>query len=594
MSDVTEQIKERINVADLIGEYLKLERAGSNFKALCPFHNEKTPSFMVNPERNFWYCFGCQKGGDIFSFVQEMEGLEFREALERLAERAGVEIPRFQRINKQEKNQKKTVYEILEIATRYYQSELTKNNAGKEVIKYLKERKIGGEEARDFRIGYSPDGWENILNLLLKKGYQLEDINASGLLVAKDKINQQDKSGYYDRFRDRIMFPIFDISGKVVGFSARAMPGKDGEGAKYINTPQTIVYDKSQALYGIYQARSEIRKNNSVILVEGNMDVVASFSAGIKNIIAISGTALTQQQVDILKRYAENFKFCFDADEAGRRATEKSIKMALKSDVDAEAVVLPKGCKDVNDLVIKNEKEWAKAVSASQPVMEYFFTIAFEKNSPENPQGKKIIARDLLNIIKDIADPIERNFWLKKLSEKLDTEEEILTQVLEKVKIKESSRPLRNQAEEAENEKNKINKKTRAAALQERLLGILSLYADELPDYIKNFNPELISPEYQQYWEKIIKKEINEIKDDLNRFELSVKYAYDPNEGFYENEIDPHKEWELVLEELKKEQRKILLSNLAQDLKKAEREGDREAVNILAKEFSNLCRGEEE
>lgn len=588
MSEVTEKIKERINAADLIGEYLKLERAGSNFKALCPFHNEKTPSFMVNPERNFWYCFGCQKGGDIFSFVQEMEGIDFRDALEKLAEKAGIEIPRFEKFqNKEEKSQKKKVYEILEIATRYYQRQLTESDQGKKIIEYLKERRITGEAAGDFRIGYSPDGWENILSLLLKKGYKLDDINASGLLVERDEKNR-----HYDRFRNRIMFPIIDANGRVIGFSARALPGEDKEGAKYINTPQTIVYDKSKVLYGIYQARAEIRKKNSVILVEGNMDVVASFSAGVENIVAISGTALTQEQVDILKRYGENFKFCFDSDQAGRQAMQKSIKLALKTEIDVEAIILPKGHKDVNDLVIENSKKWEEVVSKSRPVMEYFFTVAFENYSPSRSQDRKNIAKNLLNIIKDIADPIEKNFWLKKLSEKLEIDEEVLTQVLERARIKERKQ---NRLTENFQEKNKIKeKKTRVAALQERLLGVLSLYLDELSDYIEKFKLDIIDSKYQKYWKKILNNDTEEVQSEINRFELSVKYAYDPNEGFYENDVDPRKEWDLVLAELEKEKRRDLLNKIAFDLKRAEEEGDKEAVNILTKEFSNLCKEEKQ
>jgi DNA primase len=435
MPEVTDQIKERLGVAEVIGEYLKLDKAGSNYKALCPFHNEKTPSFMVNTEKNFWYCFGCQKGGDVFSFVMEMEGLEFREVLERLAERTGVEIPRFQKLDKKEKGRKQRLFEILEWATKFYQHQLYQSKGAEKIIEYLKKRGINDEQIANFRIGFAPNGWRNLLNFLLQKGYNLNDINATGLLVEKNGSQEN----FYDRFRNRIIFPVIDISGRTVGYSARIVPGEDEKSAKYVNTSQTEIYDKSRILYGLYQAKTEIKKQNFAIVVEGNVDVISSFVVGVPNIIAISGTALTAEHAKIIKRYTEKVKLCFDMDEAGQNAMRKSVKTCLEEGLEVEIIIMPEGVKDVNDLLVENRgEEWKELTEKSRDVLDYLFESVSSKYDKNKPSGKKKIAHDLLNVIKDIADPIEQNYWLKKLSNLVEVGEEQLTQVLEKVNVKES------------------------------------------------------------------------------------------------------------------------------------------------------------
>lgn len=582
MSDVTEQIKERVGVVELIGQYLKLDRAGSNYKGLCPFHNEKTPSFMVNPERNFWYCFGCRRGGDVFSFVMEMEGIEFREALERLAQQAGVEIPRYSTDNKEEKNQKRRVLDILEAATKFYQFQLQKHPKGSEALKYLINRKITQKQIDDFRIGYAPDGWRHIVQYLLQKGYKLPDINASGLLVPKE--NQPGE--YYDRFRDRIVFPVLDLNGQVVGYSARVMPGSDEKGAKYINTPQTIVYDKSRVLFGLYQAKTEIKKSNFVIIVEGNLDVIASHAGSLGNIVAVSGTALTQEQVKIMKRYSENFKLCFDMDEAGQSATAKSIQTCLQEGADVEVVLLPLGCKDVNDLVISNSTQWPVVVGKALPVMKYFFETTLKKYDRNNVKDKKSIAQKLLNVIKDISDPIEQNYWLKKLSSAIEVDEDVLTKVLEKARMKKDTTPL-SKSNIREKENNAHNK-PRKIVLQQRLLGLFSLFRLELESEIENFDISILSPENHELWLHLKAGKRSDIEKLINEYELAVKYYYDEKEGFVENKINPYKEWQVTVEEIEKEGKREKLKKISWDIKRASQLQDEQALKVLLEEFSEL------
>lgn len=428
MSDIDE-IKSRLNIVDVLGEYIRLERAGANYRANCPFHNEKSPSFMVSEEKQIWHCFGCQNGGDIFGFVMEIEGLEFREALKTLAEKAGVEL---QKVNPQQTEQKNKTLDILEMATKFYQAHLLQTPAGKKIMDYLHERGLNDESIKEFRLGYAPDGWKNTLNFLVKNGFIAEEISKTGLLVESQK-NPAEK--YYDRFRGRIMFPVADTNSKVVGYSARVAPGGDESQAKYVNTPETEVYHKSKILYGINKSKSEIRQRGAVLLVEGNMDVIAAHQAGLKNTVAVSGTALTQEHLNIIKRYTDNIKMCFDMDNAGEMATKKSIKLCFEKAANVHVVQLPSG-KDAADLAQSNPEALKDSVEKAASAMEYFFSNIFAKYDKEKVEDKKIITGELLEMIGHLSNDIEKSHWLKKLANELDVEENILTDMLKKTSLR--------------------------------------------------------------------------------------------------------------------------------------------------------------
>lgn len=586
MMDTVEQIKERISVHDLISEYLKLEKAGTNYKALCPFHNEKTPSFMINPERNFWYCFGCQRGGDVFSFLMEMEGLDFRAAMEQLAQKAGVEIIHHNFRGEKGHNSKKRIFAAVEAATKFFQDQLARNPRSGLALKYLHDRKISDEQIGLFRVGYAPVGWSNLLDFLASRGFLVSEIEKAGLSVRKEKANggrELSKNDYYDRFRDRIMFPVFDVTGKPVGFSARLMPDSDQTSAKYINTPQTVIYDKSNVLFGLFQAKTEIKKKNSVIVVEGNLDVISSFSADIGNVVAISGTALTPKHADILKRYSENLKLCFDMDQAGYAATTKSVRVCLGKSLDVEIITLPEGFKDVNDLVIRDPRLWHRSIGQSKGVMDYFFETVFSRYDSNDIKGKKNISRELLNIIKDIADPIERFHWLKKLSALLDVDEEVLTKVLEKVKLRKEEKIIDDQGS------HKLNKIPRKVALEMRLVGLLSLFRSQLGQYVETFDVNLLGQAMKEIWSIVANNEKTQGKEkEINQCETVVRFHYDEKEGFVENDIDPEKEWGHLVVQLKEESRKENIKKIAQDIKRAERENDEEALKTLMENLKEL------
>jgi DNA primase len=590
VSDAVEQIKDRLNVSELIGEYLKLEKAGTNYKALCPFHNEKTPSFMVNAERNFWYCFGCQKGGDIFSFIMEIEGLEFREALERLAERTNVELPKFKPTDPKIKNQKEKLYEILELSCKFYQYQLEKSQKAEVVKKYLKDRKIKKEQFEEFRIGFARPGWRNLLEFLLSRNHDLVDIARSGLVVQKDGTTGAFQEDYYDRFRERIMFPVIDVVGRVVGYSARIMPGGDESTAKYVNTSQSPIYDKSQVIYGLSQAKVEIKKQDFVIIVEGNLDVVASFSAGVKNVVAVSGTALTKEQIDILKRYTKNFKLCFDMDEAGQKAAAKSIQLCLSNNLETEIILLPEGFKDVNDLVIEDSKIWKKAVEKSRQVMDYFFNKIVNENDKDNPKGKKQIAHKLLNIIKDISDPIEQSYWLRKLSEEIEISEDALTEFLEQVKLKESKTNVkRDQVSEKEATNPPNSGKSNIIKLQENLLGLLIVFYEQLKEEAEKFDTALLDEDYQDIWNKIINGKTKKIDDVIGRLEMQTKYIYNQDE-LKEKDVNFKREWQEVSNKIKLFRKEKELADIIKDIKTAEEQDDEDSLNMLMKEFSKISK----
>ena len=331
----TQAIKDRLDIVQIIGEYIPLKKAGANWKANCPFHNEKSPSFMVNAEKQFWHCFGCSKGGDVFSFLQEMEGMDFPEALKILADRAGVKIDTFaSEVNKSQKNR---ILEINNKAAYFFHHFLLEMPASGGARDYLKRRELKQETIEEWKVGFIPEQWDLLTQYLLKKGNSIDDLLASGLTIKKDG------GGVYDRFRGRIMFPLWDMHGNIVGFTGRVLVETEKSGGKYVNTPQTLVYDKSRILYGLNFAKTEIKSKDFTVLVEGQMDVVACHQAGMKNVVASSGTALTFEQIKLLKRYSNNIAIAFDADAAGQNAAKRGIDLALEQGMNIKIIQIPAG-----------------------------------------------------------------------------------------------------------------------------------------------------------------------------------------------------------------------------------------------------------
>ncbi len=422
MLNPAEEIKSRLDIIELIREYIpQLKQVGSNWKACCPFHNEKTPSFMVSKERQIFKCFGCGEGGDIISFVMKMEGIEFPEALRNLAKRAGVTLPDY-RENPQLATKKTKLLDILSISAKFFAYHLEKNPRAKIARDYLEKRKMRPQTAIEFQIGYSPDKWDGLLEFLRSRKFSDQDIFDSGLSV------RSDRGGYYDRFRGRLMFPIRDLHGNVVGFTARILKEDDKQG-KYINTPQTMVYDKSSVIYGLDKAKLAARGAKKIILVEGQMDCISSHEAGIKNVVATSGTALTPAQIRLLKRYANELLFSFDSDSAGEEAAKRAIDLALEKDINVKIIRITEG-KDPDECIKNDPQDWIDAIAGAAPIMEYYFDNTFSKLDMGRAEDKKKASNILLPIISKIANKVEQSHWLQVLANKLNVSEEILRESL--------------------------------------------------------------------------------------------------------------------------------------------------------------------
>ena len=431
MDSQIDEIKNKLNVLDVVSSYVKLTKTGVNYRGLCPFHSEKGPSFFVSPGRQMWKCFGCGKGGDIFEFVKEIEGVEFGDALRLLANKAGVEL---KRENPQLVSERKRLYEICDLACSFFEKQLGASEWGIKAKEYLLKRGITEESIKKWRLGYSPDTWQGLSDFLVGRGYTRDEIVKAGLAVQSDKGNNP-----YDRFRGRIIFPIFDLNSQIIGFGARIFKEIDKqETAKYINTPQTLLYDKSNVLYGINYAKIAIRKNNQCVLTEGYTDAIMCHQAGFENTVAVSGTALTPRHLITLKRYTDNLLLSFDMDVAGDNATRRGINLAESQGFNIKVIDTYSGAKDPAEIILENPENWKKSVENARTIMDYYFDSAFLKFDKKDPKGKKEIGRIILPAIKRLQNKIEQSHWVSKLAEKLSVSQEAILEELKNTKVENS------------------------------------------------------------------------------------------------------------------------------------------------------------
>lgn len=421
---VLQDIKDRLDIAEVIGGYIQIKKSGANYKAVCPFHNEKSASLMISPQKQIWHCFGCGEGGDIFGFVMRYENLEFRDVLKLLADRAGVKLPEYRPRDPAVASLEEQLYKINDFAARFYHEILVKDKRGAAAISYLKKRGVTSETIAKWKIGFAPDEFHALEQALVKKGVSLENLVKAGVSV------RNERGQLYDRFRGRITFPIFNAVGEVVGFSARILID-DGKSAKYINSPETAIYNKSKVLFGFNFAKNDIRKKDEAIIVEGQMDCISPHQAGITNVVASSGTALTLEQLTQIGRLTKNLKFCFDADAAGLMATKRAIGQYLGKDFIIKIITLT-DAKDPDELVRKNPKLFEKAVADAVLFLDFYIAKAFE-GFRHTVEEKKRIAKELLPLLASLSDPIEQDHYVKLLAEKLDTIPSVLVETLHKL-----------------------------------------------------------------------------------------------------------------------------------------------------------------
>lgn len=409
--DQVEEIKSRIDIVDLVGEYVNLKKAGRNYKALCPFHDEKTPSFMVSPELQIFKCFGCGKSGDAIEFLKLYENIEFWDALEILAKRAGVEL---ERKGSSRKNKlKEKIYSLNDLAARFYHFLLTDHDKGKKALKYAHDRGLSTEIIEKFHLGFSPLEGETIPNFLKKKGFPDQEIVKSGIAF-KTK-----RGDLWDRFRGRLVFPLHDYRGRVIGFSGRIIPGlvDNSDKPKYINSPETPVYQKRTHLFGFWQTKDAIRDKSKVFVVEGETDVLSAYQSGFKNVVAIKGTAFTPQQAQKIKRYADTAVFALDADFAGTEAIKRSSQVAQQVGLNVEVVSLPEKYQDIDELARKEPEKLKELIEKTEPIYDFVIDKAQENNNLSTPQGKQNFLKTCLSFVTQIENEVVKNSYLKQMAD---------------------------------------------------------------------------------------------------------------------------------------------------------------------------------
>ena len=588
-----EEIKSRLDIAEVLGEYISLRPAGANLRAVCPFHQEKTPSFMVSPEKQIWHCFGCDKGGDIFGFVMEMEGLTFSETLKLLAPKAGVVLKATDIETGSKRNR---LLDVMAAAAEFYQRAML-NNAG--VKNYLKGRGLTEDGVRTWEIGYSPASWDDLYNYLRSKSYTDEDIFLAGLSVRKEGTSK-----YYNRFRDRVMFPINDISGNVIAFTARINPeNKDSDAqkmGKYINSPQTPIYDKGHVLFGLDKAKAAIKAEDLVVVVEGQMDVISLHQAGYKNTVASSGTALTSDQIKLIRRYTNNIALAFDADAAGQLAADRGIIEALNQELNVKIIIIPSG-KDPDECVRENPAAWAAAVKNAQPMMEYYFTKVCADLDINKVEDKRAAVKKMLTMIMKLANRVEMDHWLKKMSEKINVEENILRETL-KATLAEIKKPKELNPTRRPVMTVVLASESREEKLSELLLALMLKYPDFIPYTANNLESEYLAGaaqllfyneliiyyndnsqiEYRSFRAHLEKKAVDQVAllDTLSL--LADKDFADTAAGQVKSEIIK------VILALKKHYFKDKMKETEKSIAAAEARGDSERINALMQDLKNL------
>ena len=426
--NIIDQIQQRVDIVEVISKYVPLKKTGRNYKAPCPFHNEKTPSFIVSQDKQIYHCFGCGAGGNVFSFLMKYENVEFPEAVEMLAESAGVAMPRSNPEKQELVSLAAQLYKINDLAAQFFQNCLSANNTAKE---YLRSRGIGDEAAGAFRIGCAPDAWENLLSYFKNKGVAPAILEKAGLVIPNDK------GGHYDRFRNRIIFPIIDLKSKILGFGARVL---DASLPKYINSPETYIYSKGRNLYGLNFSREHIRREGYALIVEGYLDFIIPYQAGVKNLIATLGTALTVDQIKLIKRSANTVIMVYDPDEAGEAASLRNMDLFISEDVNIYIAELPAGYDPDSCIQKLGSEEFLKLIKSAKNLFDYKMEKLSGRFNPKTANGKASIAGEMLPTISRINNAVLKSSLLKKLAEKLSVDEDALKTELKKVKSDYSAR----------------------------------------------------------------------------------------------------------------------------------------------------------
>jgi DNA primase len=584
MSDI-DDIKSRIDIVEFIGKRVHLKKAGRNFKGLCPFHSEKTPSFMVSADRQAWHCFGCGKGGSVFDFVMEYEHVNFREALEELADLTGVTLTR-QIIFTPEERHKDVLLALHHLAAEYFQFLLTSHSVGKRAKEYLLTRGITEKIVQTFGIGYSANSWEGLSKYLKTKGYDEKTLEEAGLLIPSSR-------GGYDRFRGRLMFPLKNHRGQIIGFSGRLLDPEIKE-AKYINSPETAIYKKGETVFGLDITKSAIQKEQSVVVMEGEFDVLSSFQAGISNVVAIKGTALTQQQVYLLKRFAKKIVFALDGDIAGDQASRRGIELAEKAGLEIYVALLPQG-KDPDDIARSQAYILRKAIENAQSIYDYYFSSAQKEADVTTAYGKKQISDQLLPILARIENPIIQAHYIKKLANVLLIPEQAVVDGMRKMQTKKAAPPSVSEKHSLIEEGNTQDIYLLALLLQgnpkllllEPKLEINALESAAVKHIVQTLNDALHTKPF------VLREFLSTLPQEWGRI-IDQAMTWDVS-NIIESSEYLKREWQMIVKERLKRYYKRVIEKKTQELKQGKEEEDdgiQKEIAQLAQKLHHLEKAE--
>ncbi len=511
MENQIEEIKRKIDIVEFIGGFITLKKAGHNFKAVCPFHQEKSPSFVISPERGIWHCFGaCGEGGDVIKFLMKWENITFIEALKELAKKTGVKLT-LNKISFEDKiwQKKERFIGMNNLASEFFHYILNKTDFGKKASSYLKTRLLKQPIIDKFELGYSPSSWDSLKLFLKKKKYEEEEMFENGLVI------RSERGSYYDRFRGRLMFPLKDSRGNVLGFSGRILSGGNEKEAKYVNTPETPIYHKRECLFGINLALEEIKKQKNVYIVEGELDMITPFQHGYSNFVAVKGTALTTEQLKLLKRYTDKITLMMDADVAGVESIKRGIEEAEKYDFEIRVVTID-FAKDPDEAINKDPDKFKKSITKPIPIYDFLIETAQKKYPEESAFAKKKIGEEVIPVIEKISNPIVKTFYVKKLANILEVSENTVENLISQLKIKKKQLSL-----------NKIKYSKPVEDIRELTIDkyVLSIvFQSDDPSKIYRSVFEILKPEYFLHpsFEKISRLFFEEIekkgKVDINQF----------------------------------------------------------------------------
>ena len=563
-SNFINEVKSSVDIVDVVSEYVSLKKTGKNHKALCPFHEEKTPSFTVNPANQFFHCFGCDKGGDVYNFLIEIENITFYESLKLLAERAGLEVPNQSSYTRRLNKKREKLFELNKLAARFYNYILQNKEPGKKAREYLNSRGFSGDDIEKYNLGYAPDRWRSLLTFLKKKGYDGEELLKAGLISKSNK-------NYYDKFRNRIIFPIYNIRGEVLAFGGRIINSKSGA-PKYLNSPETLIYNKGENLYGLNWAKSFMRKKESVFIMEGYTDVLMAHSRGIKNVLASLGTSLTLEQAKLLKRYVSTVYIAFDADTAGAKAALRGLDILNNAGLKVKIIELPSN-KDPDDIIREEGADkFLKHKKEATGLMDYKIKQILGKKEEIEPEDKILRAKKAAGLVAKIDDYMEKEIFLQKISAHLNLSVEVLKKEIEK----NSNKKHKNYENRYNKKDNKINKTNSADSINKLEKKIFKAYLEypEYRDLIKNeLSPSDFTDKSKRLAQFLWKKEEKDFKYYINQIEkIDLKRTISSLFVRENREIDSNmlKEWILKVKELNIYKTKVNIYNKLQQIKEPE------------------------